>query len=74
MSNTIKWFEVGTILPDDDTTVLIYLPEDDEVWLGYCETQDDGSTEWFHSNRYEIDEVTHWAHMPEPPNMEGGGL
>ena len=67
MTETITWIDAATDIPDDDTTVLVYIPrEDDEpVWLGYHE--DDM---WFAIDGAELHGVTHWAHVPAGPDAE----
>lgn len=59
----VRWQPASTP-PDCDTTVLVHLPKaDDPVWFGY-----------FDSERWRLidaeiapGEVTHWAHLPDPP-------
>lgn len=63
MSDT--WIPVTERLPDDDATVLIFLPKDPEpVWLGYSD--EDG---WY-SVEAVLCEPTHWRELPEPPSKE----
>jgi len=58
----VEWIKVSDRLPDDDVTVLIYVPDDnDPVWLGY--TDEDG---WRYINGASC-RPTHWAEIPEPP-------
>jgi hypothetical protein len=56
----IEWHDVGDVLPDDDTTVLIYFPDYAEpVWLGwYAE-----GTGWYEVGGWERS-VLRWAHLP----------
>lgn len=60
---TLQWNQVGTVLPDDDTLVLLAL-NDDDVWPGYR----DGDT-WRYVDAMPIrsERVTHWMPMPAPP-------
>jgi hypothetical protein len=61
----IDWIEVSTALPDDDATVLVYLPEDEnvDVWLGYF----DADNGWLDPDGMSFQSpVTHWA-IVEPP-------
>lgn len=70
-----KWISVDDELPDDNTTVMIHHPDASEpVWLGYCETADDGETEWFNiSERYPA-EVTLWMDLPSTQKEEREGV
>lgn len=66
LTATIEWHSVKDELPDDDITVLVHSPTaPDPVWIAYHE----GSS-WYHITdyRYPFDDVTHWAHLPEPPH------
>ena len=68
-TETIQWAEARPghalyQLPDDDTIVMIYMPdsEGEPVWLGYL---DDG--QWRFVDRQATPTVTHWAHIPKGP-------
>jgi len=57
----MNWISVRDRLPDGVTTVLIYVPGDNEpVWLGYCE---DGH--WYMIEGREC-RPSHWAKIPAP--------
>lgn len=58
-----EWIPVSARLPDDDTSVLMAL-SDDEVWQGYR----DGDI-WRDNLATPIapERVTHWMHMPAAP-------
>ena len=66
----IYWVSVKDVLPDAETTVLVYAPGADEpIWLGYYDHDS-----WFadtgaeYGNEDEIAaEVTAWAPMPKGP-------
>lgn len=61
MIENIKWND-AQVLPDDNTTVLLFSPDYDEpVWIGYHE--DD---KWFVDNG-DVISVTHWADLPYGP-------
>ena len=56
------WTSVAKGMPDDDTSVMIYAPREDEpVWIGYH----DGEVWRLASG--ETVKVSHWQEMPEPP-------
>jgi hypothetical protein len=64
----VLWQSVADQMPDDDLTVMIHHPEEDEpVWLGYHDGDDDT---WRTVDGTRC-EVTHWAEMPDAPNAEG---
>jgi hypothetical protein len=62
----MAWTCVLDRLPDDDRTVLIYMPQASEpVWLGYLSCE---SGEWCLVEGFEPDHsVTHWMWLPEGP-------
>lgn len=61
-SPALDWTPVGDRLPDDDTTVMIALTDDDEpVWMGWH----DG--EGWHVAEGAPADVTHWKPIPEGP-------
>ena len=57
------WTDTSAALPDDDTLVLIALP-DGEVWPAF---RDYGR--WCYSSGMPVapTQVTHWMHMPAAP-------
>lgn len=59
------WISVNDSVPDDEQTVLIFIPDspgdEETVWLGY---RDAGV--WYQFDAWEI-QVTHWMPLPEPP-------
>jgi hypothetical protein len=61
-----SWKSVEEELPDDETSVLVFAPNDSEpVWIGFHE---DGK--WRSPCGMPLTHrVTHWAHLPEPPTM-----
>ena len=64
-TETIEWIACADDLPDDDETVLIYVPGDDAepVMVGYL----DGD-EWRDGTAYPVlSEVVAWARMPGGP-------
>lgn len=63
-TETITWVSASTP-PDDEQTVLIYAPqEDDPIWLGYH----DGDA-WREASGGQVSTpVTHWAEMPKGPS------
>lgn len=65
------WIPITDSLPDDDQTVMIYVPDCDEpVWLGYHGDPFDGADGglcWRCINNDVAPGVTHWAEMPEGP-------
>ena len=57
-----EWIDCKTTLPDEDICVLIAL-SDEEVWTGFIAEQ-----EWHYvSGDTMQSKVTHWMHLPEPP-------
>lgn len=59
---TITWTPCSESMPDSDSTVMIYHPDENEViWIGYH----DGET--WRTAEGEQTKVTHWANFPEPP-------
>jgi len=58
-----RWRDCSREMPDADTTVLIACPDENEpVWMGYW----DGLAWW--SVEGGTVKVSHWKHLPEPPN------
>ena len=58
----IVWHPVSEKLPDDDTTVMLSHPQQDEpVWLGY---HHDGAWHEVQGGLLPQRAVTHWADMP----------
>jgi hypothetical protein len=61
MNELITWIDAAERLPDDDTTVLLRMPEtlNEPVWLGYhC----DGA--WHLDGGAPAHKVLAWAQMP----------
>ena len=59
----LAWIEVGTALPDDETSVLIVL-DGEEVWIGW---RAEGL--WYDACAMPLsnERVTHWMHLPPAP-------
>ena len=58
------WISVNDYLPDEDITVMTYLPDSNEpVWPGYieCGVWLDIDGIWTQNK------VTHWQPFPDPP-------
>lgn len=70
MAGIICWLRTdGDLLPDDETTVLLYAPGNDEpVWPGWLV-----GDAWYWSDGMPANGVTHWTGMPEGPNPKGPG-
>ena len=65
--NTIQWRGVADTLPDAETTVMLYSPEADEpIWPGFH----DGEGGWVWAEGIPAKGVTHWAQIPEPPEVK----
>ena len=60
-TESITWIPVTERLPDDETTVLIATPGADP-WPGWHD-----EVGWFQADGSPVEEVTHWANMPEGP-------
>lgn len=61
MIENIKWNDAH-VLPDDNTTVLLFVPASDEpVWIGYHEDKN-----WYVADGFTMQTgaVTHWANLP----------
>lgn len=58
----IFWIDVLDHMPDDEITVLVCCANDD-MWLAYH------SDNTWKNQAYNdpLDDVTHWADLPEPP-------
>jgi len=62
-TETIQWIPVEKSLPDDESTVLICVGKDREIWFGFLD-----AGIWVNSDAsYVIGRVTHWALPPEGP-------
>lgn len=64
-----KWISVEERLPEQFVVVLVYMPDEyhwPTVHEGYL--RPDGKWDAAHYTRTP-DEVTHWANMPEPPEV-----
>ena len=58
-----EWIPVSESLPDDDIVVLIACSDaDGPVWLGFHEDEI-----WVNIEGRDIQSVTHWMPLPEPP-------
>ena len=69
ITKSIHWIAVADQLPDDDMTVLISDTEND-VTLGFHE----GDSGWRYCNAALVgDPVTHWAELPDGPNVSRVG-
>jgi len=69
MTETITWIDANEQLPDDEITVLVYSSQiaDEPVWLGYHEEH-----LWLAVDGTELEDVTHWAHVPAGPQDNAG--
>lgn len=64
---TLWWHRPKEKLPDDETTVLVCVPNADEpIWLGY---RDAGKWYWADGTRI-TQRVAYWAEMPGAAVME----
>ncbi len=61
-TETIIWHDCAKQMPDDDTAVLLHMPEldGDSVWPGYH----DGDEGWTLADGMPAPTVARWAHMP----------
>lgn len=66
LGGVLMWLPAdGDLLPDDESTVLLYAPGNDEpVWPGYR----DGES-WRWADGTPAEGVTHWTGMPQGPNQ-----
>lgn len=64
MSETLNWIDASKDVPDENQTVLMFMPGADEpVWLGYL---DEGT--WKLADGMDTDTVvSHWCELPEGP-------
>ena len=68
MDEIITWIPTKQQLPDDEITVMLFVPEHDEpVWLGYHEDY-----AWYLTDGTPLAQnaVTHWANFPNGPELE----
>lgn len=64
IATLVDWTPVSVAMPDDDQTVLVYMPgADPDVWPGYH----DGDDGWKLADGMPVQGVASWAHMPEGP-------
>ena len=64
MSERVQWIPVSDRLPDDELTVLVFMPHaSEQVWLGFYADGNWRCADGF----YMAHPVTHWAEMPEGP-------
>ena len=70
LTTSITWHDPRTLMPDSDTTVLMYTAENDDVSSGYHD-----GTGWCYADRdYRVGHssepvtmiVTLWTEMPHP--------
>jgi hypothetical protein len=71
MDEVIKWIDAAVEMPDDSIDVLVFGREclDDLntlVWTGYWDSLDEC---WRCNNGSELNAITHWAEMPEGPEV-----
>lgn len=62
MIETIEWVACAERMPDDDQTVLMYVPGD-EVCAGWH----DGDDGWRWADGVPANSVTYWAALPDGP-------
>lgn len=67
---TTYWIDVNDHLPDVEITVNIHIAdtEDDPVWIGYRDVDEDGDI-WRLVSGDIVEGVTHWAEMLEAPHL-----
>ena len=65
LGGDMKWISVKDRLPEHEVSVLIY--SRDMIWLGYLCGLDDC---WEAIGGLQIDSVTHWAPLPDPPEVD----
>lgn len=59
----MTWISVEDRLPDDDISVLVYVPDAPEpIWLGFYDMD-----EWTWVDGGTNCRPTHWMELPEPP-------
>lgn len=61
------WTSVKDSLPDDGTEVLVY---DGCYWLAALSNPVIGQADWVTEDNIRLDYVTHWRHLPEPPDTQ----
>ncbi len=62
----VEWKSVAVEMPDTDTTVLVHSTTANEpVWLGFWDSEHQC---WREVSAEIVENVTHWAHLPEPPH------
>jgi hypothetical protein len=60
---SVIWTRVAEVMPDSDTTVMIFDPTADEpVWLGYFDGEAWRAVDGMQAH------PTHWMDLPEGPN------
>jgi hypothetical protein len=68
VSEQIEWVSALDELPDEGVTVLLFSQADGEpVWPGYFDEATAHGYVWRSADGMEIENVTHWAEMPEGP-------
>jgi Protein of unknown function (DUF551) len=70
MSSKTKtnWIGVDKALPDDGMIVLIHAPKANEpIWLGYYSDEMHAWCEPGGGVFPEVNPITHWADLPDPP-------
>jgi len=69
----MNWISVKEKLPERLTTVLIYVPTEESIYVATFCDWDDVCNDWHtfpqsrDSDNIKQNSVTHWAPLPEPP-------
>lgn len=71
MNENIKWIDVDNDMPDDSIEVMVcydsgIVDECMRVWIGYWDSE---SFAWRNADGARIENVLHWAEMPEGPKV-----
>lgn len=65
IQEVLQWRRCAEELPDSDTTVMVFAPDNDEpVWLGWYDAD---TEEWREIGAGALPSVTHWTDIPRGP-------
>jgi hypothetical protein len=72
MQELVVWVDVTVEMPDDETTVLIFTPDNSEpVFPGWHDSNDG----WYYIDGSRVDDhVTHWAEQLHGPQIKPKGV